>query len=159
MKQNHAIINKSSCITSGCMSNMKAYKYDTVCQKAYSLFPSWLYSLSPWQLSFPDESCPPMRCIRHSHRPGSLFLLTAIHLPTNLTVVGFGFCASLPSPLPIQEILMRVHMFNSGLKEVLTLFLKLGLNSALDIAARVWHFPGKGIFTHLSQAYLHRGRI
>lgn len=55
-----------------------------------------------------------------------------------------------PSPLLIQEILMRVHMFNSRLKEVLTLFLKLGPNSALDIAAWVWHFPGKGIFTHLS---------
>lgn len=43
-------------------------------------------------IQLPDESCPPMRCIRHSNRSGSLILLTAINLPTNLSAVGFRNC-------------------------------------------------------------------
>ena len=39
---------------------------------------------------FPDESCPPMRCLRHSNRANSLFMLTAAHIPTNLSAVGLG---------------------------------------------------------------------
>lgn len=39
---------------------------------------------------------------------------------------------------------MRVHMFGSRPRVVLTLYLKLGLNSTLDVAVRVWHFPSKG---------------
>lgn len=97
MKPNHAFINRSSCIMSGFLSNMKAYRYDTVCQKAYSPLPPGLSMLSTWQLRFPDESCPPMRCARHSNRPGGPFLRTAIHLATNLTAAGFRFCASSPS--------------------------------------------------------------
>lgn len=43
-------------------------------------------------IEFPDESCPPMRCLRHSNRSDSLFMLTAAHLPTNLSAVGFRIC-------------------------------------------------------------------
>lgn len=40
-------------------------------------------------IEFPDESCPPMRCLRHSNQTDSLFMLTAVHLPTNLSAAGF----------------------------------------------------------------------
>lgn len=90
-------------------------------------------------IQFPDESCPPMRCIRHSNRSGSLILLTAINLPTNLSAVGFIklHISFLPRLLYLQESLMRAHVFGSRLRVVLTLYLKLGLNSTLDVAVRV----------------------
>lgn len=107
-------------------------------------------------IEFPDESCPPMRCLRHCNRSDSLLMLTVERLTTNLSAVGFRICAFPFSPHPlllhIQEILMRVHMFRSRPRVVLTLYLKLGLHSTLDVAVRVWHFQGKGMFTHLSRA-------
>lgn len=74
-------------------------------------------------------------------------MLTAAHLPTNLSAVGFGICTfpslffsffllSLP-PVHVQEILMRVHMFSCRPRVVLTLYLKRGLNLTLDVAERV----------------------
>lgn len=42
---------------------------------------------------------------------------------------------------------MRVHMFGSRPRVVLTLYLKLGLNSTLDVAVRVWHFRQGHIHT------------
>lgn len=50
-------------------------------------------------IEFSDESCPPMRCIRHSDRSGRPFQLTAVHLPTNLTAVCFSFRPPPPPPI------------------------------------------------------------
>lgn len=53
-------------------------------------------------IEFPDESCPPMRCLRHRNRTDRLLVPTAVHLPTNLFAVGFRICAfpSFFSPTP-----------------------------------------------------------
>ncbi len=153
LKEQQAIINWGSISVSACISNISACKYDTVCQKPSHC--SLSHVAVAMAIEFSDESCPPMRCLRHSNRSDRLFMLTAAHLPTNLSAVGFRIC-TFPfffyPPLHVQEILMRVHMFSSRLRVVLTLYLKLGLNTTLDAAVRVWHFPGRGIFAHLSQA-------
>lgn len=121
--------------------------------QAHPQLQSWITRLSPWQLSF---------------------LMKAVHQwDAYVTLIRQTACSCLQRciyPLicqpqasesvhflsflhaHIQEILMRAHMFSARLIVVLTLYLKLGLNSTLDAAVRVWHFPGKGIFTHLSQA-------
>lgn len=107
----------------------------------------WSHVAVAMAIEFPDLSCPQMRCLRHRNRSDSLCMLTAVHLPTNLSAVGFRirtFPFLFSPPLHIQEILMRVHMFGSRPREVLTLYLKLGLNSTRDDAVRVWHFPSKG---------------
>lgn len=91
-----------------------------------------------------------MRYLHHSNQSDSLFMLTAAHLPTNLSV--FGFRTPPPIPVHTQEILMRVLMFSCRLRVVLTFHLKLGLNLTLDVAVWVWRFLSKGIFAHLSQA-------
>lgn len=104
-------------------------------------------------IEFPDESCPPMRCIRHSNRTDRLFMLTAVHLLTNLSAVGFKKRKTfLFFPRYTYKRSRWECTFSSRPRVVLTLYLKLGLNSTLDAGVRVWHFPGKGIFTHLSQA-------
>lgn len=122
--------------------------------QAHPLLHSWITRLSPWQLSSL------MKAVHQWDAYVTLIVQTGcsclqqciyslICQPQALESEHF-----LPFlyPLHVQKIPMRVHMFSSRPRVVLTLYLKLGLNSTLDAALRVWHFPGKGIFTHLSQA-------
>ena len=49
----------------------------------------WSHVAVAMAIEFPDESCPQMRGLRHRNRSDSLCMLTAVHLPTNLSAVGF----------------------------------------------------------------------
>lgn len=84
-----SVMNKSQSSIGASISNISACKFDTVCHNPTHCSRHMVVAMA---IELSDESCTPVRYLHHSNQSDSLFMLTAVHQPTNLSVLGFRIC-------------------------------------------------------------------